>query len=227
MTYKLIKHEIIDFLKQPPLWILVLLPIVMSVMIIGVMSDTGQEMMLLPSWILFAQVMVGIMITAPNFIEEKEHKTLDALMISPLTLNEVIMAKGTTILLFSFLSQTLVYLLNTGFDLELLKVIPLMVAGGILFIQIGIIIGLTMNSSKTASALSSIVMITLFLIGTLYQVLPAWEDVLKFIPSVVVAENIFAIFNRKILWFELGLLLLWILICYLIIQYLVKKELNR
>lgn len=191
------------------------------------MLETGQEFMLLPSWILFAQVMVGIMITGPNYIEEKEHKTLDALRVSPLTLYEVIIAKGSAILLFSTLSQLLVFILNMGFNTDLLLSIPVMVVGGALFIQVGFIIGLMMNSSKTASAISSIVMVTLFLIASLYQQLPEWEYILRYIPSVIVVENLMAVFERQFAIFDIALLLLWTFLLFVTIICLVRKELNR
>lgn len=222
------KHETIDFLKQPSLWILVILPVIMSVMIIGVvMQGTGQEMMVLPSWILFAQVMVGIMIIAPGFIEEKEQKTLDALMISPLSLSEVIIAKSTTILLFSVVSQLFVYSLNAGISLDLLVVSPMMIIGGILFIQVGLVIGLLMNSSKTAAAVSSIVMVVLFMTGSFYQELPEWNLILQFFPSVVVVENFFGALNREFLLLEGILLICWIGILTVIIYFLAKKEENK
>ncbi len=171
--------------------------------------------------------MVGIMITAPNYIEEKEHKTLDALRVSPLTLNEVMIAKGGTILLFSTLTQLLVYSLNVGINTDLFMAIPVMVVGGTLFILIGFVIGLIMDSSKTASAISSIVMVTLFLIASLYQQLPEWENVLQFIPSVVVVENLIAVFNREFVMFDIVLLLFWTVLFYFIIIFLVKRELIR
>jgi ABC-2 type transport system permease protein len=198
----------------------------MSKIIISLMLETGQEFMLLPSWILFAQVMVGIMVTGPNYIEEKEHKTIDALRVSPLTLYEVIMAKGSAVLLFSTLSQLLVFILNMGFNSDLFISIPVMVVGGALFIQVGFIIGLMMNSSKTASAISSIVMVTLFLIASLYQQLPEWEYILRYIPSVIVVENLMAVFDRQFALFDIALLLLWTFLLFVTIICLVRKELN-
>lgn len=227
MVYKLFLHELLDFLKHPPLWILVFLPIIMSKLIIGVMRETQQDFMLLPSWILFAQVMVGIMITAPNYIEEKEHKTLDALMVSPLTLPEVIIAKCSCILVFSVLSQLLVYVVNIGVDQQLMSILPIMLLGGTLFILVGLVIGLAMQSSKTASAVASIVMITFFLLGTLYQMLPDWEKVLQYFPSVVVVENLIDLLNGDETIWNVGLLLVWVLVPSFLVAQFVRKELNR
>ncbi len=227
MTLKLMSHELIDFLKQPPLLMLVVLPIMMSVMVISFMNEPGLELMLLPSWILFAQVMVGLMIIAPGFIEEKEQKTLDALLISPLSLREVIRAKASVILIFSLLSQLFVYLLNLGFTSDLFGVFVFMVIGGILFIQVGLVVGLLLHSSKTSAALSSIIMVVLFMTATFYPQLPEWHNVLQFIPSVVVVENMNGVFNGEFLGFELALLIGWLAVFYGIIQYLVKKELSK
>jgi ABC-2 type transport system permease protein len=155
---------------------------------------------------------------------EKEHKTLDALMISPLNLHEIIIGKSTTILLFSLISQLLVYLINVGLTFDIFTVIPVMLVGGILFIQVGMLIGLLMNSSQTASAVASIVMVTLFIIGTIYQALPDWESVLQFIPSVVIAEIILAIFKKQFLTFEIALLLLWVIVLSTSVFYLAVKE---
>jgi ABC-2 type transport system permease protein len=227
MIYKLTRHEFLDFLKQPSLWMLVLLPILMSVMVIGLMNEPELEMLLLPSWILFAQVMVGLMIIAPGFIEEKEQKTLDALLVSPFKLWEIIFAKCSVIFLFSILSQVFVYVLNHGFNVNLLAVLPVMIIGAIIFIEVGLIIGLIMSSSKTSAAISSVVMVLLFVTASFYQQLPEWKTVLQFIPSVVVVENFYGVFERQFLPLQLGLMLLWLLLFTVVIHLLVKKELNK
>lgn len=227
MTVRLMRHEFIDFIKQPPLLMLVVLPIMMSVMVIGFMNEPGLEMLLVPSWVLFAQVMVGLMIIAPGFIEEKEQKTLDALLISPLSLREIIRAKTTVILFFSVVSQLLVFILNLGYSKELVGVFVIMVIGGILFIQVGMVLGLLLDSSKTSAAVSSIVMVVLFVTASFYQQLPEWYNVMQFIPSVVVVENIFAVFEGEVFGLQLGLLAFWLVVVYTVVQVLVKKELSK
>ncbi|RSK25866.1 hypothetical protein EJF36_02580 [Bacillus sp. HMF5848] len=224
LTYQLIKHEFVDFFKQPPLWMLVVLPVVMSKVIIGLMDGVDQELMLLPSWIIFAQVMVGLLIIAPGFIEEKEHKTLDALLISPLSLRQIIFAKCFVVLVFSLISQMFVYMVNFGITMELLTLVPMMIIGGGLFVLIGLLVGLTMNSSKTSSAVSSIIMVVLFMTASFYQQFPTWEDIVQFVPSVTVAENIQASLNSAIVGFDLLMLIVWIALLTITVHFLVKRE---
>ncbi|MEK4058581.1 MULTISPECIES: ABC transporter permease [Paenibacillus] len=208
---KLIRHECKDLLCNPSIIILVMLPIFMSKIIISVMDKNGINFMLLSTWILFAQVMVGIMMTGPGLIEERESKTFDALLISPLGRGQIIVAKGLTVLLFSVLSQTVVFLLNQGFASELLLVFPYMLAGGILFVEVGMIIGLKIDSSKNGSAVSSAVMVIFFLLASVYQALPDWTyPFFAALPSIEIVENLNRILNGDgPLLFESLLLPLW------------------
>lgn len=208
---KLIRHECKDLLSNPSIIILVMLPIFMSKIIISVMDKNGINFMLLSTWILFAQVMVGIMMTGPGLIEERESKTFDALLISPLGRGQILVAKGLTVLLFSVLSQTVVFLLNQGFASELLSVFPYMLAGGILFMEVGMIIGLKLDSSKNGSAVSSAVMVVFFLLASVYQALPDWTyPFFAALPSIEIVENLNRILNGDgPLLFESLLLPLW------------------
>lgn len=226
-TKQLATHEFQDFLKQPSLWMLVVLPVFMSFMVIGLMNEPGVEMMLLPSWILFAQVMVGLMIIAPGFIEEKEQKTLDALLISPLTFGEVIVAKCSVIFLFSILSQVFVYVLNRGVSFDIIKLLPFMVAGGILFIQVGLVIGLLLDSSKSSAAVSSIVMVVLFVTSSFYQQLPEWKSLLQFIPSVAIVENMHTVLEGELQVVTLLITGTWLVVTTGLIVLLVKRELKK
>ncbi|MDF2927318.1 MAG: hypothetical protein K0R57_6232 [Paenibacillaceae bacterium] len=223
----LFKHECRDFLKQPPLWILVLLPVLMSKMIIAVMGEGEQDMMLLPSWVLFAQVMVGIMIIAPDLMEERERKTLDSLMLSPLSLGQVVFGKGAAVLVFSLFSQLAVFVVNEGVESRLAPSLIVMLLGGTLFVLVGVVIGLVMNSVKNTTALSSAVMIVLFLTGTLYPALPDWRTALMWLPGVIVVESLQSVLEQSILWLQIVFLTGWLLAAAVAVGYLVRKEERR
>jgi len=185
----------------------------MSKIITAAMNMAGVEFLLLSIWILFAQVMVGIMLTGPNLIEEREGKTIDALLCSPLNFAQIVIGKGVVILLFSMLSQILVFLINKGFDSTILTLLLPMLIGGIVFVEIGIIIGFKISSSKNGSAVSSVIMVSLFLIVSVYKVLPDWTY--KFfiaIPSIQVTEILNSVMQgNSIISLETFLLLAWML----------------
>jgi len=214
-------------LRNPALLILVLLPLIMSMLIISVMDDSSTEIMLLSSWILFAQVMVGIMLTGPNLIEEKEAKTIDALLTTPLNYAHVLIGKGLTVLIFSLISQLLVLLINNGSTENFFALLLSMIIGGIFFIEIGLIIGLHVKSSKTGTAISSVIFVVLYLIGSLYAVFPEWYYLLKFIPSVEITEVMQGIFEGEFFFFESILFIVWIILATMLLRVIVlrmKKE---
>lgn len=125
--------------------------------------QTGESnFMLLSTWILFAEVMVGIMLTGPSLLEERESRTFDALLVSPLGRGQIILAKGATVLMFSLLAQCVVFLLNEGAHSGLLAALPYMLAGGIIFVEVGMVIGLKLSSAKNGAAVSSAAMIVFF-----------------------------------------------------------------
>ncbi|WP_339796036.1 ABC transporter permease [Paenibacillus sp. FSL R5-0744] len=212
--WKLYKHESKDILRNPATVILIILPIFMAKIIITVVDKSGLDFMLLSTWILFAQVMVGIMITGPGLIEERESKTYDALLITPLSRGQIITAKAGSVLVFSLLSQLIVYVLNQGLTMDLLPSLLYMLLGGIIFVQVGIIIGLKVSSSKNGSAISSAFMVVFFLVASVYVALPEWTyPIFVILPSIEIVQNLNSILNGEgVLLLESLLLLLWIVV---------------
>jgi ABC-2 type transport system permease protein len=212
--WKLFKHECKDILRNPATVILIILPILMAKIIITVVDKGGLDFMLLSTWILFAQVMVGIMISGPGLIEERESKTFDALLITPLSRGQIITAKAGSVLVFSLLSQLIVYILNQGLTTELLPSLLYMLLGGIIFVQVGVIIGLKVSSSKNGSAISSAFMVIFFLVASVYLALPEWTyAIFAVLPSIEIVEALNSILNGEgILLVESLLLLLWIVV---------------
>ncbi|MNO35387.1 ABC-2 family transporter protein [compost metagenome] len=210
--WKLFKHECKDILRNPATVILIILPIFMSKIIITVVDKGGLDFMLLSTWLLFAQVMVGIMITGPGFIEERESKTYDALLISPLSRGQIIAAKAGSVLVFSLFSQLIVYGINQGLTMDVWPALLYMILGGIIFVQIGIIIGLKVSSSKNGSAISSAFMVVFFLAASVYVALPEWTyPIFAILPSIQIAQNLNSILKGEgFLFVESLLMLLWI-----------------
>lgn len=223
---KQIRHEMRELLLNPAILSVILLPIIMSKFIGVAMSGAGVEFLLLSVWILFAQVMVGIMLTGPNLIEERETKTMDALLCTPLNFGNIIVAKCGTILCFSIISQIAVFLINRGFQMELLYLLLPMFIGGIVFVEIGAIIGLMIGSSKTGSAVSAVVMVLLFLIVSVYPSLPAWTyNLFVLLPSVEIVEIMSKLMDHgKVLVKESIFLIVWLILLTSTITVIGKKR---
>lgn len=224
-TRKLIKHEILELINNPAILVVILLPVFMSKVITATMKMAEVEFLLLSMWIVFAQLMVGIMLIAPDILEERDGKTLDALLCTPLTIRQIITAKGVTIFILSLFSQLSVFIINRGFDLKVFTVLVPIIIGGIIFLEIGIIIGFKVSSSKNGTVVASVVMVSLFLVVSVYATLPEWTYyIFILIPSIEITEVINHVMEGKgIFMIESLYSFLWIILLGAWITKLGKK----
>jgi ABC-2 type transport system permease protein len=192
----LTKHELINYFRNPAVLVVVLLPVLMSKIMITVMDMADAQMLMLATWVLFAQIMIGIMLVGPTLIEERESRTIDALLCSPLNYAQVIVGKTLPVVVLTLLSQVVVLLINGGLqDFQPLLVVP-MLLGALIFIEVGVVIGMLVGSSSNGSAVSAVVFICLFLVTSFYQVLPGWAyDLVVLLPSISIVEMINAVFD--------------------------------
>lgn len=195
-TAVLFRQEAKEMVRNPAILVVVFLPILMSTVMMSVMKLAGSEFLLLSIWMLFAQVMIGIMLAGPNLVEERETKTIDTLLCSPLNAAQILVAKGGIVFLCSFFSQMVVYFINEGLSPSLPLLLLPMILGGVIFVEIGIVIGLSVNSSKNGSALSAAIMVALFLVVAVYTAVPDLiQKIMLMIPSVAVSEVMAAVLN--------------------------------
>ncbi|MBR5994545.1 MAG: ABC transporter permease [Lachnospiraceae bacterium] len=221
-----IKNEFKELVVNPAILGVIILPIFMSKVVTYAMKGIEAGFLLLCVWILFAEVMVGIMLTGPNLIEERESKTFDALLCTPLTYGKIIVSKCVPILICSLFSQIMVFVVNEGINSKLPSLLGIMLLGGTVFVEIGAIIGLLIESSKTGSAISAMVMVALYLVVSVYPSLPKWTySIFMILPSVEVVEVMNALINSQgILWKEVGLLSAWFVILTGAIFFIGKKK---
>lgn len=218
------RNELSCYLNNPATLAIVVLPIIMSKIITESMEIAGQELFLLSVWILFAQVMVGIMLTGPNIIEEREARTIDALLCTPLSFGQIIFSKGLAILILSMFSQVCVYIINRGVTKQLFALLIPMLVGGALFTLIGAIIGLKVKSSQNGSAVSSIAMVLFFLIVSVYESFPHWiRNIIVVIPSISIAEVMNKIMSvNSVAILQSGIVIIWLVLSFLFIKVIEK-----
>lgn len=218
----MLKNELINYSKNPSALTIVFLPILMSKLIIMATEGMEGDVFVLSMWIIFAQVMVGIMLTAPNLLEERESKTFQALLCTPMSFNQIIFAKGCAIFILSMISQTVVVLINQGFSTDRLILFLPMILGAILFTSIGVIIGLKAKSTQSGTAISSVAMVTLFLIISVYGVFPKWTlEITRMIPSVSISQLMNSIMDyQEIVMIPLGIIVVWVIVLVGIIRFI-------
>ncbi len=211
----MIKSELGNYIKNPSALTIVALPILMSKLIIIATEGLEGDVFVLSMWIIFAQVMVGIMLTAPNLLEERESKTFQALLCTPMSFNQIVLAKGIAIFILSMISQVMVVVINQGVPSEQVVLLLPMILGAVIFSAIGMIIGLKAKSTQSGTAISSVVMVVMFLVISVYSVFPSWTlEISRWIPSISLSQMMNVIFDQQeVLLVQTGIALFWVVLC--------------
>lgn len=99
------------------------------------------DLRLLPLLVLFAVAVPGAMVPAASLVEEKERGTLHAVLASPVTAVEVLLAKGTLGVLLGILAGTVTLALNDAFGASPTAVLAAVLLGAVMMAQIGLLLG--------------------------------------------------------------------------------------
>ncbi len=143
---------------------------------------------IMPFWIVYAQVIVAMTLVSLSLAEEREKRTLEAVLVSPATLWDVVVAK----LLFATAVTMVVLVVMLGLSRALvgdaLGLGIVLILGTVFAAGVGLVIGFYARNQKTAGAISSPVMLLLFLGPMAGNAVPALRPVLEYSPSTNVIQ---------------------------------------
>jgi ABC-2 type transport system permease protein len=128
---------------------------------------------LVPFAVLMALIVAGVFVTSFSFVEEREKRTLDALLASPLTMGEVLWAKGLFggTLAAAMAAGTMA--LNGGQMVQSAGLLLALLLGSVMAALIGLLYGVLSRDTKTLFALFK--SLNLIIFGpALFYVFPDW-----------------------------------------------------
>ncbi|MCD5417713.1 ABC transporter permease [Candidatus Bipolaricaulota bacterium] len=137
---------------------------------------------LLPMWLTFAMIFIGVMLLAGLFIHEKENNTWPALRLTPISLWELISAKMLVGLILSVVSVALLILLNVGLD----NIFPLLVItlfGSLFTLPFGLLISHFGKTMMQFMITTRLFMIPLMLPAIFYLIPGMEAGWVRFIPT--------------------------------------------
>lgn len=108
-------------------------------------------------------VMMGFTNTMMLFAEEKDQKTLDALLTTPVRYQEIIAGKLFVNYLITFVCTITVFWVLHRSDITLLHLFLSISQGAMIFCLLGMSVGIVLPNQKVASSFGSLIMLTLFL----------------------------------------------------------------
>ena len=182
---------------------------------------------MLPTWILFT-IISGYMIVSSSIIEEKEKKTLSAILVTPCRLSELLIGKGLLGTLLVVFGCFMILFLNQGLIGNVPLLLTIIILGGAAFSVIGVLAGLILPSQASSSAFSSLFFMALFMPVVVSSVSDKLLLVAKLLPSYYIHNGIldamFTKSNAADLTFHLIYLILLTSLMFTISVIVLKKK---
>lgn len=104
---------------------------------------------LMPLVVLMAIILGGIMLPATSVINEKQKRTLEALVITPATIWDIFIAKGIAGVFLSLLSGIIILLLNQAFGVQPGLLVLVLLLGAVMAVEIGLLFGALIKNITT------------------------------------------------------------------------------
>lgn len=163
---------------------------------------------MLPLLVMFTVAIAGAFVPAASLVEEKERRTLDAVVATPATMNEVLVAKGLFGVLLGVLTGVMTLLLNDAFGSAPLLIVTAVIVGAVMMAEVGLIVGSWAPDTNTLFAVWKGGAIVLFfpVLFTIWPNLPQW--IAKLGPAYYFLDPIFQVSTGLArpseVWWELG-----------------------
>ena len=184
-------------------------PVEVEVHALGDPQALSLSIRLLPMMILFALLIAGMFVTAFGLVDEREKKTLAAVLVTPVKLSEILAAKAGLGFILAVLMAYVTLLLNGAQGAQSGALFIALMVAGLMSVEFGLIYGTVAKDSRTLFTLMKTLNIFL-LAPVIFYIFPEWPQwIAKLFPTYWLINPIFeiAIKNAKLtdVGFELGI----------------------
>ena len=124
------------------------------------MNNSNLDISFIPMWITITMSLIGILVVAGNFAEEKENKTLDALLVTPTKDIHILIGKALFGIVFIFFTVFFMFILNRIEIINFIQSINLfllILSASICLTAIGLFIGVVSESQTSARSIGTMV----------------------------------------------------------------------
>jgi ABC-2 type transport system permease protein len=174
------------------------------------MNTLGEEVSipwsdrLLPFLVLMAVFVAGMFLPATSLVTEKQNRTLEALTVTPATLREVFMAKGTIGFILSLTMGLIILALNQAFGGQPGLLVLMLALGAVMAAELGLILGSLVKDMTSLFATWKFGGILLFgpALIYLFPEIPQW--IAKVFPTYYLVEPVVEISQRGGGWADIA-----------------------
>jgi ABC-2 type transport system permease protein len=168
-------------------------PVDVEVMVLGDGQVLSLPIRLLPMMVVFALLIAGMFVTAFSLVDEREKKTLDAVLVTPVRLSEILAAKAGLGLILAVLMAYVTLLLNGAQAASTGALFLALIVAGLMSVEFGLIYATVAKDSKTLFTLMKTLNIFL-LAPVVFYIFPDWPRwIAKIFPTYWLINPIFEI----------------------------------
>ena len=131
---------------------------------------------MLPLLVLMAVFIGGLMLPATSIANEKDKRTLEALIVTPTSINDIFLSKGILGFILSLFMGIVILILNQAFGSEPLLLTMVLALGAIMAAELGMLLGAFVKDFTTVFAVWKTAGIVLFAPVFIYMFpqIPEW-----------------------------------------------------
>ena len=167
-------------------------------------SDSGLWLLMVTVTPVIVILMMGIQLVPALLFEEKQTKTMSALLVSPASISQVVVGKALTGLFYVVVSASVVFAINWAGVVHWDVVLLFVLGVGVFSVGVGLVLGSFFERQQDVVGLTMlliVVFIGALFVNMLNLDIPAVvQAMLPWVPSVALAEIIRFVFLESTLW---------------------------
>ena len=179
--------------------------------------DSGGRSFLTSLAILISVTLIGIGLAPHLMAEEKQTRTLDALLVSPARSSHLVLAKALTGLAYCLLAAVVVLALNANLVLHWGLAIIAVILSSLFVVSVGLLLG-SLVGAKQVLPIWSMVALTVLMLPLFLAIMkdllpPAATTIMTWIPTVAISRVLRGSFSKDLASTAFGLELLVVAAC--------------
>lgn len=158
-------------------------PVEVVVTQIGAEGYVPIEDRLVPFIVFYAVVIAATFLPAASLVDEREKRTLDAVLVTPTRMSELLLGKGVLGVVLALLMGLVSLALNDAFGGQPVAMLVFLLVGGVMMAEVGLMLGCWAKDSNTlfSAIKGGAIFIALPAIFFLFPALPQWIP--RFVPT--------------------------------------------
>lgn len=178
-------------------------PIDIQTTVLGSESLPWEER-IVPLVVLMAIVFTGAVLPATSLVDEKEKRTVQALLVTPLGLGEIFLAKGLLGFSLSLVMGLIILTINQAFGSEQALLVLALALGSVMAAQIGLILGMLAKDITSLFAVVKFIGILLYAPALVHLIpgIPEWIG--RIFPTYYIIQPVIEISQQGGGWAQVG-----------------------